>query len=404
MDPKAIVTGLTRLAPRGPGTDAERRAALWLAQVLRDDLGREVRTETVWVRPQRAAVLALHAAAGVAASVVAASQPAIGLGIATVALASWCLDQLGFAHLGRRFTPSRATQNLVSPPTAATASGRQRIVKLVIAAAYDAPRTGIARREVFRRALGRLHELTGGHLPGAGAVIALALAAVAALAGVRLGGTDAGWVGAIQLVPTIVLLGALGLAVDAGLARIGPGANDPVSGAAVAIALAAELDRDPPQHMGVELVLAGAGDGPSLGMRAFARARRKRYRPEATAVIHLAACGRGRPRWWVSDGPLVPLRFHPSMRELATRAGGAPYRGHGASGGWRARLVRWPAITIGCLEDEGWPTGSGLASDTPEHVDPAALRGALDVAHRLVRALDADLAKRVQSLPASSTK
>jgi hypothetical protein len=139
-------------------------------------------------------------------------------------------------------------------------------------------------------------------------------------------------------------------------------------------------------------------------MRAFARARRKRYRPEATAVIHLAACGRGRPRWWVTDGPLVPLRFHPSMRELATRVGGAPYRGHGASGGWRARLVRWPAITIGCLEDEGWPTGSGLASDTPEHVDPAALRGALDVAHRLVRALDADLAKRVQSLPASSTK
>jgi hypothetical protein len=44
MDPKAIVTGLARLAPRGPGTDAERRAALWLAQVLRDDLGREVGT------------------------------------------------------------------------------------------------------------------------------------------------------------------------------------------------------------------------------------------------------------------------------------------------------------------------------------------------------------------------
>ena len=84
------------------------------------------------------------------------------------------------------------------------------------------------------------------------------------------------------------------------------------------------------------------------------------------------------------------------MRELATRVGGSPYRGHGASGGWRARLVRWPAITIGCLEDEGWPTASGLASDTPESVDPAALRGALDVAHRLVRALDADLAKRAE--------
>src|SRR6185295_7318105 len=153
-------------------------------------------------------------------------------------------------------------------------------------------------------------------------------------------------------VPTIVLLAALGLAVDSALSQTGPGPNAPASGAAVAIALAAALDRDPPRHLGVELVLAGAGEGPSLGMRAFARARRERYRPEATAVIHLAACGRGRPRWWVSDGPLVPLRFHPRLRELAASVGGAPYRGRAGGGGWRARNVRWPAITIGCLEDE----------------------------------------------------
>jgi Peptidase family M28 len=311
-----------------------------------------------------------------------------------VALVSWCLDELGWAHLGRRLTPARATQNLISPPTAATASGRKRIVRLVITAAYDAPRTGIVRRERPRRVVARVHELTGGRLPGLGFWVALALAAVAALAGVRLAGNDAGWVGVLQLVPTIGLLAALGGAIDAGLSHIGPGANDPASGAAVAIALAAKLDQEPPRHMGVELVLAGAGDGPALGMRAFARSRRKRYRPEATAVIHLGACGRGRPRWWVTDGSLLPLRYHPRMRELASRAGGAPYRGHGATGGWRARLVRWPAITVGCLEDEGWAPGSGRPSDTVEHVDPAALRGALDVALNLVRALDEDLASR----------
>lgn len=393
MDPMDIVTGLARVAPRGPGTDAERRAALWLARVLRDDLDREVVTETVWVRPQRHAVLALHALAGVAASVVAASQPAVGLGIAAAALVSWCLDQLGWAHVGRRLTPARATQNLVSPPTAATDSGRQRIVRLVIAASYDAPRTGLAHREAVRRVVARARKLTGGRLPGAGALIAASLAAVAGLAGVRLAGSDAGWIGAVALVPTIVLLGAVGVAVDTGLARTGPGASDPASGAAVAIALASALDRDPPRHLGVELVLAGAGDGPSLGMRAFARARRKRYRPQATAVINLAACGRGRPRWWVSDGPLLPLRFHPRMRDLAGRVGGEPYRGHEAGGGWRARGVRWPAITIGCLEDDGWPTSSGQASDTPERVDQAALRAALDVALNLVRALDDDLAR-----------
>jgi hypothetical protein len=394
MDPKTIVTGLARLRPRGPGTDAERRAALWLSQVLREDLGREVQSETVWVRPQRAVVLALHALAGVAASVVAASEPAVGLGIAVAALLSWSLDQLGWLQLGRRLTPARATQNLISPPTAATASGRQRIVRLVVTAAYDAPRTGFARREGVRRAVAWLRGATRGFLPGAAAGIALALATIAALAGVRLAGSDASWVGVVQLIPTLVLLAALGIAVDGALSHTGPGANDPATGAAVAIALAAALDQDPPKHMGVELVLAGAGDGPSQGMRAFTRARRKRYRPEATAVINLAACGRGRPRWWVSDGPLLPLRFHPRMRVLASRAGGAPYRGHGADGGWRARLAGWPSITVGCLEDEGWPKRSGRPEDTVENVDPAAMNAALSVALNVVRALDEDLSSR----------
>jgi peptidase M28-like protein len=395
MDPRDIVTGLSRVAPRGPGTDAERRAAQWLAQVLREDLDREVITETVWVRPQTAAVLGLHALAGVAASLVAASAPAVGLGLAAAALLSWTLDQLGWFQLGRRLTPARATQNLVSPPTAATRAGRQRIVRLVITAAYDAPRTGVVRREPVRQMVGRLRELTGGRLPGAAALVALCLAAVAGLAAARLGGgSDPGWIGAVQLVPTILLLAALGVAVDSGLSHPGPGANDPGSGAGVAIALAAALDRDPPRHMGVELVLAGAGQGSALGMREFARARRKRYRPEATAVVNLAACGRGRPRWWISDGPLLPYRYHPRLRDLAAQAGGAPHRGREATGGWRARLVGWPAITIGCLDGEGWPPGSGQSRDTEDLIDPASLRGALDVALRLVRALDDDLSQR----------
>ena len=363
--------------------------------MLRDDLDREVITETVWVRPQQAAVLALHAAAGVAASLLAASWPAVGLGLATAALVSWCLDQLGWAHLGRRLTPARATQNLVSPPTAATRSGRQRIVRLVITATYDAPRTGVIRREPVRRLVARARGLLGGRLPGAAALVALCLAAVAGLAAARLAvGPDPDWIGGVQLVPTILLLAALGISVDTGLARPGPGANDPASGAGVAIALAAALDRDPPRHMGVELVLAGAGQGPSLGMRAFVRGRRKRYRPEATAAVHLSAFGRGRPRWWVTDGPLIPLRYHPRLRELAARAGGASHRGHEATGGWRARLVRWPAITIGCLDGEGRPPGSGQTGDTADALDPAAMKGALDVALRIVRALDEDLSER----------
>jgi peptidase M28-like protein len=401
MDPKDIVTGLARVAPRGPGTDAERRAARWLTAVLREDLGREAHTETVWVRPHHALVMALHSAAGVAASVVSASRPAIGLGIALAALVSWGLDGLGVLHLGRRLTPARATQNLVSPPTAATRSGRERIVRLVIAAPYDAGRGGLVRREPVRHAAARLGAATGGRLPGAGTFVALGLAAIAALAGLRLAGMEATWVGAVQLVPTVGLMAALALAVDTALSRTAPGAGDPASGTAVALALAAALDREPPRRLGVELVLAGAGEGPSLGMREFVRARRRRWRPEATAVLSFEACGRGTPRWWVSDGPVVPQRLHPSLIGLAERVAedepsleARPHRGHGAGGAWRARRAGWPAIAVGCLEDDAWPRDSHTALDTPERVDPRAMRDALAFALALVRALDDDLSAR----------
>ena len=406
MDPQTVVTGLGRVAPRGPGTDAERRASRWLAAVLREDLEREAQVETVWVRPNHALVIALHAAVGVAGSVLAVSRPAIGLGLALAALVSWVLDGLGLAHLGRRLTPARATQNLVSPPTAATRSGRRRIVRLVITAAYDAGRAGIVHREPVRRAVARVRAWTGGRLPGSGTFLALALAAVAGLAGLRLAGVDAGWVGAVQLVPTVGLMAALALAVDTALSRTGPGAGDPASGAAVALALAGALDRDPPRHLGVEVVLAGAGEGPSLGMRQFVRARRGRWRPEATAVIHLAACGRGRPRWWASDGPVLPQRLHPTLAGLAADVAedhdARPHRGHGATGAWRARRAAWPAIAIGCLEDDAWPRDSHTAQDTADRVDPKSMAAALEFSIAVVRALDDDLSGRVQPPTASS--
>ena len=59
MDALETVKGLTTIAARAPGTDAERRAARWLAKRLRD-AGHDVETEAVWVRPQWAFVHALQ--------------------------------------------------------------------------------------------------------------------------------------------------------------------------------------------------------------------------------------------------------------------------------------------------------------------------------------------------------
>jgi hypothetical protein len=389
MDPIDIAGGLSRFPRRTAGSDSERRASRWLAAVLAAS-GREAEVETHWVRPHWPLVHALHAGLGVAASVVAVKQPAVGLALALAALASTVLDGTGVAHLVRSLTPARATQNLVSPPTAATRSGRERVVRLVIGAPYDAPRGGVAFAERVRRAVAAAERLARGRIPGPLAWLAVALALVAAAAGARLAGAEGAAVDAPQVVATLGLMTGIAALVDVSLSQSAPGAGEPASGAAVAMALATALDRDPPRRLAVELVLTGGGD---LGMREYVRARRGRWRPEATAVLQVAACGRGTPRWWVSDGPLVPLRLHPRLIALAAQAGrGRRRRGHGAGAAWRARLAGWPAIAIGCRTDDAWPPDARRPPDVAERLDPAAMDAALELCLALVRALDEDLA------------
>lgn len=408
MDPQQIAAGLARIADRAPGSDAERRAGQWLAERLRR-AGREVEVEPEWVRPHWAWVHALHAGLGVIGGLLATWSAPVGTAIAGIALVSAALDLLGRGDLLRRLTPERATQNLVSPPTAATRSGAQRIVRLVIVAHYDAPARGLARSPIFRRAAARVQRLTRGRLPGALGCLVIALAALAVTGALRWIGQSPSWLDLAQLAPTLVALIALALLIDSALAPSSPGAGDPGSGAAVALTLASRLDRSPPRHLAVELVLAGAGAGPALGMRAYVRGRVRRFVPEATAVLHVAACGRGRPRWWTVDGALVPMRLHPRMADLCAEVARArpdleaqPHRGHGSGAAWRARLAGWPAITVGCLDGDGLAPDAGSKQDTADRLDRESMAAALTFCRELVDRLDADLGRRFKARTGAS--
>src|SRR3954471_9563940 len=188
-------------APTAPlaCSDAERRAARRYAAVLRN-AGRTVVVEPLWVRPARAWALAACAAAGVAASVLSVDRPAAGLAVAAVALVL-ALAELGPVPLLRRLTFARATQNVLS------AAGPPKPVTLILLAATDPPRAGLLRRA---------------RIP-AGPVTVAALALVAGCCAARVA-LDAGGtlVGAIQLVPTAVLVLAIGGLVDAAVAPAAP--------------------------------------------------------------------------------------------------------------------------------------------------------------------------------------
>lgn len=352
MDPAALARRLEAVEGRLAGSDAERRAAaLWAAEARA--AGRRPRTTTLWVRPRRAAARALYALLGVAASVVAVPAPEVGLGLAVGALAAALLEAGGLPVLSL-LQVRRATQNVVAAPSGERGSR----VLLIVAAAVDAPRDSV---------LARLEHARPGRRawPGPAAWLLLGLAGVAACAAARLAGAEGAGIGAVQLVPSVVLIVLLGAYAEAALA--GPLRRCPAGGPAAAIAVAAALDAAPPRRLAVELVLAGAG---AEGMRAHVAARRRELAAEDVVVLELRS-GEGPVRAVVRAGEHLPVRLHPQLvalaealpdAELATVTARTPAR--------VARAARWPAIA---LEGEA--------------------RGLAGSALRLIAAIDRELAQ-----------
>lgn len=400
---------LAAIPGRGAGTDAERRAAGWLAEQVRGPR-RVAETEPFWCRPNWALTHAWHCLAGLVGSLLAVSHPVPGGAIVLASLLSVLCDGLLGQSLGRRLTPEHASQNVVSRASAGargpTASGpagaRPRPVRLIVTAQYDAGRTGLVYRDALRTPAARLRQLAAGGALTPGwlgwlAVVQAWLVAVAVVRDIGAGGTV---MGVVQLVPTAALVVGLALLLELAASPFGPAAGDNAAGVGVAVALVRALDAAPPRTLDVELVLQGAGDGGMIGLRRHLRTRRRELGPRTTIVLGIGPCGTGRPGWWISDGPLLPLRYLGQLRALAERAAAtvglsaSTHRGRGTGPAFPARARGLPALTIGCLDARGLAPRSHQPADRPEALDRAAMDELLALALGLVDELDADLARR----------
>jgi hypothetical protein len=372
----STLDSLAKLGPRRACSDGERRAARLLAAELRA-LERKPRTETHWIRPQWPAVWLVHAVLGVVGSIAATESAPAGLGLLGATTLSALLELGGRVPALSLLWPRRATQNVVSegPGTAP--------VRLLITAAYDAPRSRSGVGAPVARLDAALRRASRGRWPSPLGLLTLALAALCACAGARLAGIDESWLGAVQLVPTVVCLGATALLADLSFAPPVDAANPAASAPAAALALVRELDRRPPRRLEVDVVFAGAGDARAAGMRRFVAARRKTLRPEELAVLHFEPSGAGEPRAWRRDGPLLSVGLHPDLVSAGEQAGFAPYAGRGTTGAYVARGARWPAVAVGRLDG---------SERVPDEADPAALGDTVERAVALVRRLDARLA------------
>jgi hypothetical protein len=383
------VAGLSRFAGRGAGSDAERRAAGWLASEL-GATGRDVRIEPFWCRPNWALTHLWHIVLALAGSLVAVSSPKVGGVLVVIALLSTIVDALAGRSLGRRLSPERASQNVV-----ADAGPQDRRIRLLLTANYDAGRTGLAYRSRLRRMLKRANAGLGGAAPGWLGWLTVAFIWLLAVAIARVGGAGGTAISALQVLPTVALVLAAALLIELATSDYCPAANDNASGVAAALALARALDSGPPRNLAVELVLTGAGDGDGIGLSRHLRARRRRLTRANTVVLGLAASGGGEPRWWLSDGVLVPRRYFTALRELCERIAreesylnAAPHFDRGASPAQPGRAAGLPAITIGCRNENGLAPRSHEHSDTPENLDLAALDELVNFGLLLVDAID----------------
>jgi hypothetical protein len=411
----AQLEGFTR---RGPGTDAERRAANWLAGEL-TAAGAEVRIDPFWCRPNWAFAHAWHVALVIAGSLVSVSHPRPGLILLLVALASIVSDALFGVSLGRRLTPERASQNVTARPRGPVPA---KPFRLVITANYDAGRTGLVYRDGLRRSAAWLRRATGGFAPGWLGWVSLASVWLIVVAVLRIEHHRSTGVAITQFVPTVLLVIAVAALIELATAEYGPAANDNGSGAAVAAALARALVATPPGQMDVELVLAGAGEGGGIGLRRHLRRRAaqshtsrragagrraigerlRRPRPQLdrtnAAVLAFAASGAGDLHFWTGDGSLVPLRYSKRFRQLcaevASEVAARPHAGRGTTPGYSARLRNIPAITLGCLDGTGITPRSHRRDDTAAELDVPALDKTVEFGLILVDALDSFLARR----------
>jgi hypothetical protein len=387
LETTALLAGIER---RGPGTDAERRAARALAREL-GRAGHEVTTEPFWCRPNWALAHAWHVALALAGSLLSVGQPTAGAILMGVALLSMLADGLTGVSPGRRLTPERASQNVVA--TRSAHSTTERPTTLIITANYDAGRTALVYRDALRRPAAALRRMFGSLALGWLAWLSLAIAWSLAVAVIRSTEHHSAHVlGVIQLPPTVALVLALALLLEAAASGYGPAANDNATGAAVAIALADALTASPLGGLDVQLVLQGAGEGPGIGLRRFLRAHKSDLRGGSTVVLGIAPCGSGELQSWLSDGQLIPLRYARSLRELFASIGDARHRGRGAAPALPARAAGLTALAIGCLDARGIAPRSHQPGDTEDAIDEAVLGRTLQVALVLVEEIAATVA------------
>ena len=400
MEAREEIEALVEFEGRGPGTDAERRAAGHLEQRLRD-LGREADSEQVTAWPNWALTYALHATVAIVGSVTSVTVPVIGAVLVLLAVVLTFLDASGMFIGTRRLLGRRSSQNVVS------SEDGDKGGDLVLVAHYDVGRGGLVfnRRLQERRAtLSKLiRRQIGPFQPFLWTLVAVMICTL-----LRLPGIDNVLLTVIQFIFTVLLILAVPVLLDTALADYTPGANDNASGVATAMRLA-ERFGGKLEHFDVHVVLTGSQEALGLGMRGFLKRRKGELDKERVVFINLDEVGTGTVRYTTSEGLFPAVKSHKQLVSLCeeivedateetedeeedeNRFGARGVVSRTASDGYAARSAGFPAITISCRSALDYVPSHHQPGDTVERIDDEALERAFGFCSELIERLDAEV-------------
>ncbi len=282
------------------GSDAERQAANRLAEELRRR-GRAAAVESIPVRLASGWVVSLHALLALGGGLLSIAYPLGGAALCLMAAFSFYSERaLGQPLLGR-LAPTRASQNVLSPPPGPAWSE----VEVVLCAGYDLERAHPFATWLSKRFSGRLTIDRIAFWAGMIPVFLATMLSVATIESIA--------VQILQLVASAVLLAVVATQVDAYLAE-DPEADDADLEAssdmlAVLDALLEEPGSDPP----VAVCFFGAENRSAAGADAFFGGRRNPIVTNPALINFVRGDGQG-------SGPLSapPVLLTAREGDLAT--------------------------------------------------------------------------------------
>ena len=342
--------------------------------------------QSIHVHRSPEAVQALHALAGILASVISVYLAPAGFALILLVTASCYLDLSSRFYLLRRVLFRRGSQNVVSRGDRPEAPRR-----LILVAGCDAPRTGWIKgaraRDTRLRLPARLRRWAGIYR----LLLWGGLAPLVPIIGARLAGFDATWLTVVQILPTVLLALLAFALIDSALATPGPGADENASGLAACIELGSRMVANPCSHLDVWIVLSGGSTCFGEGMRALLKDHTLGESDRPTSVIELCAVGAGTPAYRALQGAGIGIEPPPALAE----ASGLPPVSEPVSGdAVAAHSLGAESITITALENGLPQSWRSTMADLPERVDSATIHACADAAERIVRTTDRGIAAR----------